>query len=88
MRMCLVRMVHGDDELRAVEQSHQGHERDAMLEGIRAQHEAIQQSNPAWALELLRQVLAAEDDGAATVNTTVGPGELRHLAHRLGPWWI
>ena len=98
MRMCLVRMVHADDELRAVEQSHEGGVREDMVRGIRAQHDAIRRINPAWALDLLRQLPAANVTGsiaseqsaatAAAERGVVRPAELRDLAHRLGPWWI
>ena len=86
-------MVHGDQELRAVTQSH--HEsagREDMLYGIRAHHEAVSKVNPAWALDLLRQLSAVEatnGEGYATAaRGVVRPAELCDLALRLGPWWI
>ena len=95
MRMSLVRCTHRDDELSQIAISHPaGAELDAMIEGCAAHHARVRESNPAWALELFGQLpLAAaascESRGAGTGDAAaLRLGELRELAHRLGPWWI
>ena len=52
----------------------------------------VRMVNPAWALDLLRQLSAVEatnGEGYATAaRGVVRPAELCDLALRLGPWWI
>lgn len=86
--MMLVRIVHADEELKQVEQSHvAGPQADAMLEGISAMHRSIRAENPAWLLELMRAMPLAPErprDGGERVRLD----ELREWAHAGSPWWI
>ena len=90
MRMMLVRIVHREDELAQVRQSHAGTSRaDEMLSGIARYHDLILAENPKWLLDLLHMLPAAHGDGlVGGAETPVRPAELRAAIHRLTPWWI
>ena len=65
-------------------------------DGLHEHHERIQRANPAWLLDLLRQLPgAAAEDARAAGQPQTGDGgapvrlaELKACVHRLGPWWI
>ena len=96
MRMCLVRVVHGDDELQQITQSHaQGTERDEVLQGILTHHEMVRASNARWILNLMQQLPAAprtpaeeQPGGDQAGGTVLRLAELRTLVDVQCPWWM
>ena len=99
MRPWLVRVLHKEDELRQICESHaEGAERDAMADGIAGHHRAVAEANPSWLLALVRQVAEASDEPPlAAVDRLQGQhgqevpamllGEFRQLVHKATPWW-
>ena len=69
----------------------QGETKEVMIDGIQRHHAKIRHDNPAWVLELMRQLPAASVEGARAAGAAedvISLNELRDLAHLSGPWWI
>jgi hypothetical protein len=55
-RMMLVRVVHASDEIAQISQSHNEEHAGSMVNGLIAHHARVRAANPAWLLDMLRQL--------------------------------